>query len=378
MPSAERVRVAHVVGQLDMGGMEKLLVEFARHADRDRFDLHFVSLGVRGLLADEIESQGWPVTALGIRPGLVPGLVVGLARLFRRLRTDVVHVHNARPLLYAGPAARLARVRRVIQTRHGQEFGASRRVTAALRWAAITADRIVCVSHDSARVAEAEGIGRGRIRTLWNGIDLTRFGRASPEGNGPVLAVGRLSPEKDFATLVRAAARVAEHDPTFRLEIAGEGACLADLRNLVGGLRLEGTVRLLGQVRDIPSLLARGSVFTLPSLTEGVSLTLLEAMASGLPVVATRVGGNPEVVADGQTGLLVPAGDPVAMSEALLRLQRDPDRRRVMGEAGRRRAEEYFGIRQMMAAYEAMYLEGGLLCRPRRKPGHCHAGGPMR
>ena len=360
------IRVAHVVNQLDVGGMEKLLVEFARHADRDRFDLHFVSLAGRGAVAGEIEGFGWPVTALGVGPGLHPWLVVRLARLFGRLRADVVHTHNTRPLLYAGPAARLARVGRVVHTRHGQRFGAARRETAAFRLASLTADRVVCVSHDSARIARAEGIAPRRIRVVWNGIDLGRFRPADPGGDGPAVAVGRLSPEKDFPTLVRAAALAAREDPTFRLEVAGEGAVAEDLRRLAGELKPAGVVRLLGQVRDIPALLARGSIFTLASLTEGVSLTLLEAMASGLPVVATRVGGNPEVVAEGQTGLLVPPADPAALAAALLTLWRDPPLRRALGRAGRARVEAHFDVARMVAAYEGLYAEGG------RRPGGGH------
>lgn len=348
--------VVHVVGQLDVGGMEKLLVEFARHADRDRFDLHFVSLGGAGIVREEIEALGWGVTALGARPALDPWLVVRLARTFRRLGADVVHTHNTRPLLYGGPAARIAGVRRVVYTRHGQRFGATRRETAAFRLAVRTTDRVVCVSHDSAALARAEGVSPRRLRVVWNGIDLGRFRPAAPAG-GPVLAVGRLSPEKDFATLIRAGALAARQDPTFRLEVAGDGACGPDLRALAAELGTGDAVRLLGQVRDVPALMARGSAFVLSSLTEGVSLTILEAMATGLPVVATRVGGNPEVVADGATGLLVPPADPPALAAALLALWRDPARRRAMGAAGRARAEECFDVRLMVEKYETIYLE---------------------
>lgn len=350
------IRVVHVVNQLDMGGMEKLLVEIARHADRDRFALHFVSLAGRGVLTEEIESLGWEVTSLGDRLGLRPGLMVQLAGLFRRLRADVVHTHNTRPLLYAGPAARLAGVRKVIHTRHGTRIGAPRRVTALFRLACLTADRVVCVSSDSARIAAAEGIAPRRIRTLLNGIDPTRFRPAA--GDGPVVAVGRLSPEKDFATLIRAADLVTRRDPTFRLVIAGGGPCDEELRRLVDELSLSESVLLLGQVRDIPSLLAGGSAFVLSSVTEGVSLTILEAMAAELPVVATRVGGSPEVVVDGRTGLLVPPSDPAALAAALLEVWGDPDRRRAMGRAGRERVEAHFDVRKMVAGYEGMYLEG--------------------
>src|SRR5437868_10562778 len=113
------LNVVHVTGCLDVGGQEKLLVEFARHADRRRFALHFVSLEKRGPLARDLEAEGWPVTALDVPPGFWPGLVVRLARLVRR-QADVVHTHNDRPLIYAVPAARLAGVRRIVHTRHGR------------------------------------------------------------------------------------------------------------------------------------------------------------------------------------------------------------------------------------------------------------------
>lgn len=358
MPRASTIRVVHVVGQLDMGGMEKLLVEFARHADRERFDLHFLSLGNRGVVAEEIEALGWPVRSLGTTPKLNPWLVVRLARLFRELGADVVHTHNTPALIYAGPAVKLTRVGRVIHTRHGQGFGAKRREVALFRLVTLTADRVVCVSHDSAAITRKEGIAPRRIRTLLNGIDTTRFRAANPEDNNPVLAVGRFSPEKDFANLIQAAALAVRADPTFRLDIAGDGVCMPDIRQRVSDLKLDGVVRLLGQVGDIPTLLSRACCFTLASLTEGISLTILEAMAARLPVVATRVGGNPEVVADGETGLLVPPADPAALARALLELWRDPDRRRSMGDAGRARVETHFDVRQMVAEYEKLYLEG--------------------
>jgi sugar transferase (PEP-CTERM/EpsH1 system associated) len=357
MQDPSKIVVVHVVGQFEMGGMEKLLVEFARHADRERFVLHFVAIGQRGVVSDELEALGWKVLALDRGDGLHPGLVVRLARLFRQLNADVVHTHNTRPLMYAGPAACLARVKRVIHTRHGQRFGASRRETALFRLASLTVDRFVCVSRDSATLTRGEGISPKRIRTLWNGIDLARFQRASPERPGPFVAVGRLSPEKDFVTLVAAALIAAGRDPSFRLEIAGDGICMPEVRRIVSESSLDGVVRFLGQVSDIPSLLSRASAFTLASLTEGVSLTILEAMAAGLPVVATRVGGNPEVVADEETGILVPSADPPALATALLRLWQNPELRRAMGAAGRKRAEKYFDVKRMVSRYEGLYMD---------------------
>ncbi len=231
------------------------------------------------------------------------------------------------------------------------------RQTGLVRWAARLTDRFVCVSADAARQAVRHGISPRIVRTIHNGIDLARFDPPAIREGGPVVTVARLSPEKDVANLLRAAALAVAEDRSFRLEIAGDGPCMADLRRMASDLHLDGVVHFHGQIREVPALLARAGLFVLPSLTEGVSLTLLEAMASGLAVVATRVGGNPEVVVDGETGLLTPRGDAAALAQALLRLRRDDVERRCMEIAGRRRVENAFDVRRMTAAYEALYQD---------------------
>ncbi len=319
-----RLRVIHVTWGLNVGGQEKLLVEFARHADRRRFELRFVSLGGRGVVAEEIEALGWPVDVLGEPDGVRPGLALRLARLFRGRGADVVHTHDDRPHVYGAFGARLAGVPRVIHTRH-HSYPARRTWTEALlvRLAARLTDHFVCVSEHGARLAVRQGIPPRMVRALWNGIDLTRFDPPAVRGDGPVVVVARLSPGKDIETLLKAIALAAPEAPALRLEVAGDGPCMAELRRSASELGLSDRVRFLGAVRDVPGLLARAGLFVLPSLNEGISLTLLEAMASGLAVVATRVGGNPEVVADGETGLLVPPRDPAALAAAVVRLRRD-------------------------------------------------------
>jgi glycosyltransferase involved in cell wall biosynthesis len=154
----------------------------------------------------------------------------------------------------------------------------------------------------------------------------------------------------------RAAAIVARTCPEFRLEIAGDGAERFALEQLAASLQLENHVKFLGEIHDIPSLLCRASLFVLPSRTEGISLTILEAMASGLPVVATSVGGNPEVVVHERTGILVPAGDPEALASNLMWIARHPRDGEAMGRAGRERVEACFDCRRMVAQYERLYL----------------------
>jgi glycosyltransferase involved in cell wall biosynthesis len=365
------LRVVHVTLGLEMGGQEKLLVEFARHAHRRTeataslngsddhaikrtVDLHFVSLTGRGVLADELEACGWPVTALHTPPGLRPELFWKLFRLFRSLRADVVHTHDDRPQIYGAPAGKLAGAR-VIHTRHSQGTHLSARQRLLVRAAASFTDRFVCISHTSTRAARAQGIPSRLLRTLWNGIDTTAFSYTGPDSTGPAVVVARLAPEKDLETLLRAVALLAPTRPGFRLEVAGEGSSQSDLVRLVREWNLGEQVRFLGAVRDVPALLARARLFVLSSITEGISLTLLEAMARGLPVVTTAVGGNVEVVEPERTGLLVPARDPAALAGALVRLWDDPELGRRLGQAGRARVEAHFDVRRMVAAYEDLY-----------------------
>jgi glycosyltransferase involved in cell wall biosynthesis len=340
-----------------VGGQERLLVDFARHADRKRFDLIFVSLTSRGKLAQQIEDLGWPVFALEEPPGLRPSMVVRLASLFRRHECDVVHTHDAKPLLYGTLAVKLARLGRHIHTQHHgllpQMTSRQRRLAA---WAGCLTQAYVCVSRDAARHTAATGLPKRHVTTLPNGIDLERFAYHGPCPGGPAVTVARLSPEKDIANLLRAVALVLPAAPTFRLRIAGDGPLRAELMQLAATLGIEGHVAFLGEVGDIPALLNEASLFVLPSRTEGISLTLLEAMASGLPVVATRVGGNAEVVADGTTCLLVKAQDPADLARRLLELWNHPDEGRRLGMAGRRRVEAHHDVRTMVAEYERLYV----------------------
>ncbi len=353
-----RLRIIHVTGCLDMGGQEKLLVEFAKHADRDRFDLRFVSLGGRGALGAELEAHGWPVTTLDIGPGLHVRLPWRLAKLFRSWQADIVHTHNERPLIYAAPAARLARVQRILHTKHGRGTGMSRRQNFLASLAARWTDRFVCVSQDSAQQASEAGVSSKRLLTLHNGIDTQQFAFTGPCHGGPAVIVARLCADKDHATLLHAVALAIRQAPDFRLLIAGDGPCMGELQQLATTLGITRHVQFLGLVRDVVGLLGRARTFVLSSISEGVPLTLLEAMATGLPVVATRVGGMAEVVTDSVTGLLVPPRDPAALASALLKIHADENLAHTLGMAGRRHVEHSFDARRMVAQYEEMYLDG--------------------
>lgn len=347
--------VVHISLGTEVGGMEKLLVEFARLTDRSRYKLSFVSLQKRGNLAPIIESHRWPVIAMDKREGLKPKLVFQLARMLRRIKPDVVHTHNTAAYVYGVLAAAIVRVPCIIHTRHGQRFDSSRRQTRVFRELSRWVDRVVTVSADSAQLTIEEGIAVEKTQTIFNGVDLERFSVVPRRPCGKVVVVARLSPEKDIASLIQAIDIARQRGSRLRLEIVGDGSERRRLEELSDSLQLGEQIQFHGVRDDIPEILAAASMFVLPSVTEGISLTLLEAMASGLPVIACNVGGNPEVVADGRTGILVPPRDPAAIAEAMQRLHQSESLSRQLGLEGRARVDAKFCIRRMVRAYESLY-----------------------
>jgi glycosyltransferase involved in cell wall biosynthesis len=272
----------------------------------------------------------------------------------------VLHTHNAAPHLVGAPAARLARVPVVVHTRHGRHLHHARKTKLAARFATWQTDRVVAVSADAAEVARSvDHAPDSRLQIIRNGIDLERFPARSDSGGRPIrraVHVARLDDSiKDQTSLLRAIRIVADSEPGFALDIVGDGPSRHDLETLCDELDLRCHVRFLGYRHDVRDLLNVADLFILSSVTEGLSISILEAMASGLPVVATNVGGNPEIVLDQKTGILVPIRNPPSLARGILRLMAHPARAEEMGRAGRRRVEEEFDLRHAAAQYEELY-----------------------
>uniref|UniRef100_A0A7C2K0H8 Glycosyltransferase n=1 Tax=Schlesneria paludicola TaxID=360056 RepID=A0A7C2K0H8_9PLAN len=357
-PVAETVplRVCHVSLTLKTGGLERILADLARHHSATACRASFIAIREVGRFADEIRSHGCIVHQLRSTGRL--GQIREMAHWFRREQIDVVHTHNTYPHLYATLAARWAGVPVVIQTRHGQRAGHGWKSRVGYRWAARLVDRVVAVSDDAARLCvEADGLPAAKVQRIWNGIDLSQFEYQGPVCEPVAVSVARLSAEKDFPTLLRGIALAAPQVPGLQLRIVGDGPERMKLEGLTRELGISSRVAFLGERRDVPAVLRGAGFFVTASLTEGISLTLLEAMAAGLPVVATAVGGNPEIVVDGETGRLVPAGDPEALAATIVGLCRSVDRWPALGRAGRDRVSEWFDVRRMTADYEALYRQ---------------------
>jgi glycosyltransferase involved in cell wall biosynthesis len=348
------MQVCHVSLTLKTGGLERILADLARHHDRGVCTPTFVALREVGRFADQIRDAGCEVILLRAKHRVAE--VRALARLFRERQIDVVHAHNTYPHIYASLAARWAGVPVVVQTRHGQRSGHGWKATLQYRWATRLVDRIIAVSDDAARLCvAADGIRRDKVCRIWNGIDVDDFEFRGPIAEPVAISVARLSAEKDFPTLLRALAVAVERVPNLRLRIVGDGPEREKLEALTQELGLTGRVEFLGERHDVPALLSQAAFFVTSSLTEGISLTLLEAMAVGLPVVATSVGGNREIVVEGLTGRLAPAANPTALADAMSAMCQVPEAWPEYGAAGRERVVQHFDIRRMARDYEELY-----------------------
>lgn len=360
------VRVMHVVFSLEPGGMEFGVVKLVNGLDPRRVQSAICSttpsVALKGLVSASV-----PVHQLNRRNGNDVRLIWALQRLFRRERPDVVHTHGWGTLLEGMLAARLAGVPAVVHGEHGT-LQLKRHQRWLQRQAWLSADRVLSVSSRLAeRMTSEMRLPAERVTTIRNGVDLTRFSSTSRSVARETLeipaealvfgTVGRLVPVKDHGTLLEAFARVTKDGIDAFLLISGEGPLRAPLLARAQELGVHDRVRFLGHRRDVETVLAALDVFVLSSVSEGLSNTILEAMASGLPVVATRVGGADELVLDGETGLLVSPAAPDAMAATLRRLAADEGGRRSMGTAARHRVEREFALSAMVERYETLYVD---------------------
>lgn len=392
-PTGRRVRLLKFVTAFASGGTERQFVNLAVGLDRERFDVRFGCLKRFGQLIDELDARQIAVDEYPIRSFYRPSAWAAQCRLARDLRAaqvDIVHAYNFYGNVFAVPAARLAGVPVVVASIRDMGVyldAAQRRVQ---RWACRFADRILVNAGAIKRWLVQDGYDGDRIDVIPNGIDLRRFSEPSPDAStrrslgladdAPlVLVVSRLVPRKGIEHFLEAASRVGSRVPDARFVIVGEPAApagdaspgyLAELERHADRVGVRGKVIFTGLRRDVASLMAEATVSVLPSLSEGLSNVLLESMATGAPVVATRVGGAPDVVQDGTTGLLVPPGSPAELARAILTMIEQPRLAARLGAAGRRVVAARFSIDRMVEATERAYLS--LLARsPRRRAVAC-------
>jgi sugar transferase (PEP-CTERM/EpsH1 system associated) len=371
-----RPLIAHVIHHLVIGGLENGLVNLINRLPERRYRHAVVCITDYSDFRLRIRRSDVPVYAMHKRSGHDPRTQFELMQLFRQLRPAIMHGRNLSALDALLPAA-LAGVRVRIHGEHGRDErdpdGRSHRLIWVRRLHSPLVTQYVALNGDlEAYLTERVGVRAGRVTRIYNGVDLERFKANSGDGRrllpphfrDPNLfvvgTVGRIQPVKDQANLARAFAKAVAADPEagrrMRLVIAGDGPRRDEIEQILRESGADSLAWLAGDRDDVAELLTGFDLFVLPSLAEGVSNTVLEAMATGLPVVATRVGGNPELVAEGVTGRLVPPADSAALAAAMLGYLRDRETVCSHGRAGRERAETKFSLERMLADYDHLYM----------------------
>lgn len=375
-----RPLVLHVTYALDVGGLETLLVDCINRMPAERYRHALVCLTHYTEFAKRITVPGVELIALQKPPGNSLAVHGQFWKVVKRLRPTILHTYNLSAFEYGATAA-LAGVPVRIHAEHGRDaadpHGLNPKHNLLRRLLSPLIDRIVPVSHDLDRwLHEVVRIPAAKTLMINNGVDTARFYRApastaSPWPAGAIVigTVARIQDIKNHRGLVEAfvALRAAQPAlaPRLRLSIVGDGPLMAQLKAQVAAAGLQDVVWLPGARADIAELLHSFTIFALPSLAEGTPVSLLEAMACALPVVASNVGGIPEVVSDGVQGALVPVADTVALATALGRYAGDLDLAARHGAAGRARIEQAYSMTAMLAAYMNLYDS---LCAQKLKP----------
>jgi glycosyltransferase involved in cell wall biosynthesis len=361
------VKVMHLITELSTGGAQVALRRLLTNCDRQRFEMQVACLyNGDGAAGQQIRQASIPVHDLKMKAKTDIKAFSRLFHLLRREEPHILHTWMFHANFSGRISGRIARVPIIVSAERtmGQESWMRRGLNKAT---AYLADRVVCVSQATTiYAAQTIGIPESKLTVIPNGVDLADFdhlpdvdlARAAwnlPAQGVIIGAVGRLHAVKGFAYLLEAFARLAPDFPQATLLLVGDGPDRSILEQQAARYHLSQRVTFMGEQTDVPSLLAAMDVLALPSLHEGMPNVVLEAMTAGLPVVASRIGGVPEVVIHGETGWLVAAADPGALCNAIINLLNDPSRAQAMGKAGRQRVERLFNLLDTISITESLY-----------------------
>lgn len=360
------LRTLFLIDELDIGGTEQQILELVRRIDRRRFE-PVVGCFRHGAKAREIESLGVRVVHEPKSLKADPGLVLRLAKFMRRERFDIVQTYLWGANTWGRVAARIAGVPHVLASERNVDVWEERYKQVLGRWLARATDRIIANSEAVRRYLLDHSVPAEKVVTIYNGVNFDRFRTACDPAirrgelgipRDAILAgtVARVEPAKDHATLLTAFSLIAERAPRLHLAIVGGGSELEGLHSRARDLGIAERVHFTGARTDAAEWLQSVDFSVLSSVKEGLSNTVLESMAAGRAMVATDVGGNAEVIVEGETGHLVPARDPQALANAMARLASSEERIRDFGRAGRERVHDLFSVERMVERTESLYL----------------------
>ena len=354
-----QVPVALFMTSFEAGGTERQMTELIRRLDPERYRVHAVCFRRVGRWLPRVEPHAASVVEFPIRGFAHPSTLSRLAAFAawcRRERIAVLQTCDFYANVFGLTGAALAGVPVRVGSRRELNPDKSPRQIALQRWAYRCATHVVANSPAAVQVLRDERVERPRVVMIQNGVEASAYLTARPRRPvRRVITVANLRPEKNHETLIAAAAALAASCPELRYQIVGDGSRRAELEALARAHGVDGIVEFLGERDDIPALLAAADVFVLPSRSEAFPNGAIEAMASGLPVVASGVGGLCDLIDSGRTGLLVPPADPEALADALESLVRAPERAAALGAAARDEVQTRYAFDRMVGAFDGLY-----------------------
>ncbi len=363
----EKINLMHIVYSLDTGGLEKLVVELVERVNSEVFNSSVSCLTGRGALSEKLEKNNIEVFYLNKKDGVGYLLPFRLSSLMKRKNIDIAHTHDSSANFYGGIAAKLAGVKVNINTEHGGIYFETKQKKLINRLLCHMNDCEICVSESIKKDLADMGLSKKKLRVIPNGIAFDKFDRdvdrrakrneLGIKGTDFVITtVGRLSWEKGQELLLKAAPGIIKKVPNAKFLIVGDGPLRKFLENLAEKEGLGDRVLFMGVREDIPEILKTSDCYVLPSKYESFGLTILEAMAAGIPVVATDVGGVSEIVKHGETGLLISVRDSREVAEAVIRSAADISFSRSMAERAREMVRNRYRIEDMVKSHEDLYL----------------------
>lgn len=361
----KKIRILHIIYQLNTGGLENGLINLINRLPESQYQHTVLSLSYSTRFKDRVVTNNCTFIDLNKEPGPLLLYFKAIYQIIKSIAPDIVHTRNL-SAIECQIVAWAARVPFRIHSEHGREsndlMGNNKKNQRVRKMAKPFIHQYIALSKDlESYLMDKIGVGTDKINQIYNGVDYQRFTcqhRKSTSDTTRIISVGRLQSVKNFPVLIMAIKNLkASGYENIHLNLVGDGPEKASIQQSIIDNSLQGQVILLGNRNDIPDLLMNSDIFVLPSLIEGISNTILEAMSVGLPIIASRVGGNPELILDGQSGQLFPSGDVYALVKALKLYIDNKQIRHSHGEKSRERVETLFALSQMIQKYHAVYQQ---------------------
>lgn len=357
------MRVLHLVSSLEVGGLESLVISMCSHVKKHK-DIEFMICSLSdtmSVLTERAENE--KVETVYFKKNINKfTILIQLLKLVKQRKINIIHTHNSKAHLFGVVAAKLSGLS-VIHTKHGNYIPTNNSMEFLLnRLLCNATTKVVAVSDDTKKhLMESYALSSNKVMTILNGIDTDKFlcDKTECMKNNEITigCVGRLNHLKGHDTAIRALEKISKNIEKVRLVIAGDGELRCHLEALAADLKIQDKVTFLGDCLNISETLKSFHLFVQPSLMEGLSLTLLEAMAASLPVITTNVGGNPEIIESMKNGILISPNNPEELAQAAIGLLNDINLRKKLGSAAKETVQRKFGIESMISRYIQLYEE---------------------